>query len=61
MKLLHAFVFLTQARALEIINELKREISNTKFIVSNYLDVASLMSEKLGDLIADMQSTTAVY
>ncbi|KAI3449552.1 hypothetical protein Pfo_006217 [Paulownia fortunei] len=43
----------------ELINELKRERSNTRIIVSNYVKAGIFTREKLGDLIIDMQSTKA--
>lgn len=51
-------VFL-QVRAWEIVSELKRRISGTKVIVSDYVNTVNFTAEKLGDLIADMQSTNA--
>lgn len=43
----------------EHINELKRQRSNTRIIVSNYVTTGIFTKEKLGDLIIDMQSTNA--
>ncbi|KAH6821802.1 hypothetical protein C2S53_016814 [Perilla frutescens var. hirtella] len=48
-----------EVRAWEIINELKRQLSNTKVIISNYVNTGNFTTEKLGDLIVEMQSTNA--
>ncbi|KAK4418197.1 Bifunctional 3-dehydroquinate dehydratase/shikimate dehydrogenase, chloroplastic [Sesamum alatum] len=43
----------------ELIDELKRQRSKTRIIVSNYVNKGVLTREKLADLIIDMQSTDA--
>ncbi|KAL1558455.1 bifunctional 3-dehydroquinate dehydratase/shikimate dehydrogenase, chloroplastic-like [Salvia divinorum] len=50
-----------EARAWEIVNEVKRsqQASKTKVIVSKYVNRENLRAETLGDLIVEMQSTNA--
>ncbi|XP_057782428.1 bifunctional 3-dehydroquinate dehydratase/shikimate dehydrogenase, chloroplastic-like isoform X2 [Salvia miltiorrhiza] len=48
-----------EVRAWEIVSKLKRQVSNTKVIVSNYVNTGNLTAETLGDLIVDMQSANA--
>ncbi|XP_042067532.1 bifunctional 3-dehydroquinate dehydratase/shikimate dehydrogenase, chloroplastic-like isoform X1 [Salvia splendens] len=49
-----------EVRAWEIVNELKRsQSSDTKVIISNYLNTCDLTAETLGNLIVEMQSTNA--